>query len=65
MTTTFFIFLLIFLLIFHLFNKKYEKKHNNKSFLQETKTDKALKNLVIADDIFRVSNDISKISILL
>ena len=43
MTKTFFIFLMIFLLIFYIFNKNYEKKHNNKSFLQETKTDKVLK----------------------
>jgi len=62
MGRTFFIFLMIFVLFFYLFNKKYEKKHHGKSFLQESETDKVFRKVVIADDILRVSDDLSKIT---
>lgn len=63
MTQIYFILLLILVLVFAfiIFNKNYTKKHNNVSFLEESKTQKTLKKIVITDDILRVSEDIFRI----
>ena len=62
MEQIYFIFIITILLILFIFNNDFEKKHNNKSFLEEKKVKKTIKNLSFIDEIYRLFIDTSIIT---